>query len=99
MGNTLLRLSAESSPERRPLIMQQEETSMNFIKPGVVALALAALAGCVAVPADPYYSAAPAAYYPPAPAYYPAPVYYGAPAYIGPSIGIGISSTWRGGHG
>ncbi|MGZ5093640.1 MAG: hypothetical protein ACXWCY_12725 [Burkholderiales bacterium] len=76
---------------------------MKFIKPTVLALGLAALGGCVAVPVDPYYSGGAPGYYNPAPAYYPAPgvyaapAYYGPPAFYGPSIGIGISGGWRGG--
>jgi hypothetical protein len=52
------------------------------------AVAVAALGGCVAVPAyEPYYSAAPAPYYSAAPAYYyPAPavsLYYSNRGYYG----------------
>jgi len=70
---------------------------MKSIKRIFVAIALALLGGCVAVPVDGYYGDT--GYYAPAPGYYAAP-YYTAPYYYGPSIGIGIyggSRVWRDG--
>jgi hypothetical protein len=65
---------------------------MKITKLTFVALAIALLSGCVAVPVN-------SGYYAPAPVYAtPAPVYYGQPAYYGPSIGIGIYGGYRG-HG
>lgn len=63
------------------------------VKALVAVSALAALGGCVAVPAG-------GGYYEPAPVVYaPAPVYYGPPAYYGPSVRFGVYG-WRGyGHG
>lgn len=64
----------------------------NPVRVIVVASALVALGGCVAVPAQP-------GYYEPAPVVYvPAPVYYGPPVFYGPTIRVGYSRGW-GGHG
>ena len=58
----------------------------------IASAAAAALGGCVAVPVGPgYYSTGPG-YYTPEPAYYPPSVYYG------PSVELGVSRGWRGGH-
>jgi hypothetical protein len=59
---------------------------MKLIRTVFVVSALAALGGCLAIPAGPGYYAAPPVYYAPPPAYY------------GPSIGIGIYGG-RGGYG
>ena len=65
---------------------------MNVFKSVLIASAVAALGGCVAVPVGPgYYSSGPG-YYTPEPAYYPPSVYYG------PSVEIGVNGGWRGGH-
>ena len=63
---------------------------MRLTKTAFVVSTLAALGGCVAVPAAPGYYAPQAAYYGPAPAY------YGPPAYHGPSIGIGVYGGYWG---
>lgn len=64
----------------------------NSLRVIVPALALAALGGCVAVPAQPgYYEPAPVVYVPP-------PVIYGPPVYYGPTIRFGYYRGW-GGHG
>lgn len=61
----------------------------------LIASALLALGGCVAVPASPVY------YDPPPAVYVPAPVFYGSPVYYGPSIHFGYYRGWggRGHHG
>jgi len=60
---------------------------MKLLKAMLATAIIGGLAGCVAVPVEQPYYAAPAA-----PAYYPAPVYYG------PAVGIGVYGGWRGGH-
>jgi hypothetical protein len=63
---------------------------MKRIGMGFVALMLAGLGGCMAVPVAP-------GYYEGAPGYYaPAPVYYGPSVYFGPSIGIYGGGRGRG---
>jgi hypothetical protein len=64
---------------------------MKLVNATFVLSALAAVSGCVAIPADPGYYSGPPAYYSPAPAYYAPPVFYG------PSIGISVSGGHRGG--
>ena len=68
---------------------------MKIIKIGFVLTALAVLGGCMAVPVDPGYAAAPPRYYAPAPVYYPAPVLYGPPVGFG---FYGGGHGYRGGH-
>jgi hypothetical protein len=46
------------------------KANMNYMKPTILVLGIAALSGCVAVPVDPYYSGGAPGYYNPAPAYY-----------------------------
>jgi hypothetical protein len=76
--------------ERAGVQNGKENENMKIIGVSLIASALVALGGCVAVPAGPgYYEAAPA-YYAPAPAYYAPSVYFG------PSIGFG---AYRGGRG
>lgn len=79
--------------------MYKEDTNMkNPVKVILIASALTALGGCVAVPAGPgYYEPAPVVYVP-APAYYGPRVYYGPPAYYGPSIRFGIYGGGHRGH-
>lgn len=62
--------------------------------------ALAALSGCVAVPADTrYYEPAPAVVYVPPPVVYGPRFYYGPPAYYGPSVRFGFYGGHGRGHG
>lgn len=85
----------------------EEKADMNkpvrVLRVLLIASALAALGGCVAVPAQPgYYEPAPVVYVP-APVYYGPPLVYG-PTYFGPSIHLGYSRGWGGrgyygGHG
>ncbi len=66
---------------------------MKIIKISLVLSAMAILGGCVAVPVEPGYAAAPPGYYAP-----PA-VYYAPPAIIAPSIGFGFYGSSRSHHG
>ncbi len=63
---------------------------------------LAALAGCVVAPVDPYYDVGAPVAVQPAPNYYYGSPYWGRPYYAAPPVSIGIWGRvggGRGGHG